>query len=164
MATDRRSRRPLAGDVRPATLVLVATLVVGAATATTAVPADRVAGNAPKRGGSAVFALEAETSGGYCLPDAILAASGIQVINAIYDTLVTLNSKGEYVPYLAKSVEPNADYTQWTITLREGIEFHNGEPLDAEAVKLNIDTYRGDNPNIRPGSTCSCSRTSRAST
>ena len=113
-------------------------------------PAERAAGKAPKTGGSAVFALEAETSGGYCLPDAILAASGIQVINAIYDTLVTLNSKGKYVPYLAKTVEPNPDYTEWTITLREGIEFHNGQPLDAEAVKLNIDTYRGDNPNIRP--------------
>jgi peptide/nickel transport system substrate-binding protein len=97
-----------------------------------------------------VFALEAETTGGYCLPDAILAASGIQVVNAIYDTLVTQNSKGEYVPYLAKSLEHNADYTQWTIELREGITFHNGEPLDAEAVKLNLDTYRGINPNITP--------------
>jgi peptide/nickel transport system substrate-binding protein len=148
MATDRRCRRPAMGVGRLAPLALVATLVAGAFTAIAA-PAG-AGGKAPKRGGSAVFALEAETSGGYCLPDAILAASGIQVINAIYDTLVTLNSKGEYVPYLAESIEHNPEYTQWTITLREGIQFHNGEPLDAEAVKLNIDTYRGDNPNIRP--------------
>jgi peptide/nickel transport system substrate-binding protein len=148
MATDRRCRRPATGVGRLAPLALVATLVAGAFTAIAA-PAG-AGGKAPKRGGSAVFALEAETSGGYCLPDAILAASGIQVINAIYDTLVTLNSKGEYVPYLAESIEHNPEYTQWTITLREGIQFHNGEPLDAEAVKLNIDTYRGDNPNIRP--------------
>jgi peptide/nickel transport system substrate-binding protein len=142
MATDRRFWRPAA-------LAAVVTLVAGTFTAIAA-PAGAGARTAPKRGGSAVFALEAETSGGYCLPDAILAASGIQVVNAIYDTLVTLNSKGEYVPYLAKSVEPNPDYTQWTISLRQGIEFHNGEPLDAEAVKLNIDTYRGINPSIRP--------------
>jgi peptide/nickel transport system substrate-binding protein len=104
----------------------------------------------PKSGGSVEFGLEAETSGGFCMPDATLAASGIQVATAIYDTLVTLNIKGEYVPYLAKSVEPNADYTQWTITLRPGVQFHDGTPFDAEALKLNLDTYRGKNPAIAP--------------
>jgi peptide/nickel transport system substrate-binding protein len=138
--------------VRVLALVVGATLAAGAVSAA-ATPAGARApeqGKAPKRGGSAVFALEAETSTGYCLPDATLAASGIQVVNAIYDTLVTLNAKGEYVPYLAKTVEHNADYTQWTFTLREGIKFQNGEPLDAAALKLNFDTYRGVNPNIRP--------------
>lgn len=110
--------------------------------------ADRAA--KPKQGGSATFGLEAETTGGFCLPDATLAASGIQVVAAIYDTLVTLNSKGEYVPYLAKSVTPNADYTQWTITLRPGVTFHDGTPFDAAALKLNLDTYRGQNPDIKP--------------
>jgi peptide/nickel transport system substrate-binding protein len=105
---------------------------------------------AQQRGGSIVWALEAETDpvNGYCLPRAQLAASGIQVVNAIYDTLTTLNSKGEYVPYLAKSVTPNADSTEWTIGLREGVTFHDGTPVDAEAIKLNIDTYRGANPNV----------------
>ncbi|MCJ7436680.1 MAG: ABC transporter substrate-binding protein [Acidimicrobiia bacterium] len=104
----------------------------------------------PKLGGSVEFGLEAETTGGFCLPDATLAASGLQVVSAIYDTLVTLNAKGEYVPYLAKSFEPNADSTQWTITLRPGVQFHDGTPFDAEALKLNLDTYRGANPVIVP--------------
>jgi peptide/nickel transport system substrate-binding protein len=50
----------------------------------------------------------------------------------------------EYVPYLAESIEPNDDYTQWTITVREGITFHDGTPLNAEAVKLNLDAFRGE--------------------
>ena len=67
---------------------------------------------------------------------------------AIYDTLTTINSKGQIVPFLAKSVTPDATFTHWTVQLRSGIQFQDGEPLDANAVKLNLDTYRGDNPNI----------------
>ena len=49
------------------------------------------------------------------------------------------------VPYLAKSVEPNADFTAWKITLRDGIKFHDGTPLDsADAVKRNFEAYRED--------------------
>ncbi len=105
--------------------------------------------DAPQRGGTAEFGLEAETTG-FCPPDSTFAASGLQVIGAIYDTLTVINSRGEYVPYLAKSVEPNADFSQWTITLRPGITFHDGTPLDAQTVKLNLDTYRGENPAISP--------------
>ena len=95
----------------------------------------------PKRGGSLVYGLEAETLGGWCPQSAQLAAGGIQVASAIYDTLTAPNDKGEYVPYLAKSVDHNADYTQWTIVLRDGIQFHNGEPFNADAVKMNLDGY-----------------------
>jgi peptide/nickel transport system substrate-binding protein len=150
MTADRRSLTMRPRRARTLALAAVLALAAGTLTAIAAPAGARAPTKGPKHGGSAVFALEAETTGGYCLPDAILAASGIQVVNAIYDTLVTLNSKGEYVPYLAKTIEHNADYTQWTFTLREGIKFHNGEPLDADALKLNIDTYRGVNPNIRP--------------
>jgi peptide/nickel transport system substrate-binding protein len=95
-----------------------------------------------KSGGTLNFGLEAETTN-YCLSSAQLAISGIQVVAAIYDTLTVPDGKGKAVPYLAKSVEPNADYTEWTIKLRDGVKFHDGTPLDAAAVKLNMDSWRG---------------------
>jgi peptide/nickel transport system substrate-binding protein len=101
----------------------------------------------PQRGGSVVYGLEAETGGGWCLPGAQLAAGGIQVAGAIYDTLTVPASDGEggveYVPYLAESVEHNETYDEWTIKVREGVTFHDGTPLTAEIVKQNLDAFRG---------------------
>jgi len=97
----------------------------------------------PVVGGEAVYALEAETDDGWCLVEAQLAIAGIQVARSIYDTLAAPDSEGNVVPFLAKTIEPNADATVWTITLREGIKFHDGTDLTAEVVKNNLDAYRG---------------------
>lgn len=102
----------------------------------------------PTPGGAVVYGVESDTGGGFCLPSGQLAISGVMVAQSIYDPLTWPNAEGEYVPYLAESVTPNADFTEWTITLRSGITFTDGTPLDAEAVKLNLDSYRGKNPNI----------------
>ncbi|HLM17810.1 MAG TPA: ABC transporter substrate-binding protein, partial [Acidimicrobiia bacterium] len=98
--------------------------------------------SSPKPGGSVVYGLEAETGGGWCPPSARLAISGIEVGAAIYDTLMVPNTKNEMVPYLAESVEPNAAFTEWKITLRDGITFHDGTPLNADALVQNFDSYR----------------------
>lgn len=130
---------------RPVLVSVVITVLVG-----TTLVASSAAASTPRApeapSGSVTFALEAETSGGFCLPQAQLAASGHQVRVAIYDSLTTINTKGDYVPYLAKSVEPNAAFDEWTISLREGVTFHDGTPVDAAAVALNLDTIRGKNP------------------
>ncbi|MET0895990.1 MAG: ABC transporter substrate-binding protein, partial [Acidimicrobiia bacterium] len=120
----------LALAVTTATALVVAT--AGAAPAATKV----------KPGGTITYGLESETGGGWCPRTARLAISGIEVAAAIYDTLTAPNTKGQIKPYLAKSVTPNTDYTQWTITLRNGITFHDGTPVDAAAVAANIDAYR----------------------
>ena len=96
----------------------------------------------PVEGGSITYGIESETTGGWCLPDARLAAAGTEVAQAIYDTLTVPNSRGQFVPYLAKALDHNRDSTQWTITLRGGISFHDGEPLDSAAVVQNLDAYR----------------------
>lgn len=132
---------------RSGLLVLTAIALVAALSVPFSVGAAGAA-KAPRQGGDVVWGLEAETTGGWCLPQAQLAPSGIIVVSAIYDTLVVLNAKGEYVPYLAESVLPNATFDQWTIKLRPGVKFQDGTALDADAVKLNLDTYRGLNPKV----------------
>ena len=60
------------------------------------------------------------------------------------EPLTTFAADGSVVPFLAESVEPNETFDRWTITVRPGITFHNGQPLDAAAVKANLDTYSVD--------------------
>jgi peptide/nickel transport system substrate-binding protein len=107
---------------------------------TTAAPEEE---GTPTPGGNLTYGLEAETNGGYCLQEAQLAIGGIQVARTIYDTLMAPTEDGDVEPFLAESVEPNEDYTQWTITLREGVTFHDGSPLDAQIVADNLNAYRG---------------------
>jgi peptide/nickel transport system substrate-binding protein len=104
----------------------------------------------PTPGGRVVYGQEAEVADGWCLPEAQLGIAGMMVVGAIYDTLTRPNAEGEYEPWLAESVEPNADYTQWTITLPDGITFHDGSELTAEVVKNNIDAWRGAYPTRNP--------------
>jgi peptide/nickel transport system substrate-binding protein len=137
--TAARGTLPRRGTRIAAIGVVVATttaLLVGSAA-----PAP-AASKTPKPGGEITYGLESETGGGWCPSTARLAISGIEVATAIYDTLMVPNSKAEMVPYLAKSVEPNADFTQWTITLRDGVNFHDGTPVDGAAVAQNIEAYR----------------------
>jgi peptide/nickel transport system substrate-binding protein len=96
----------------------------------------------PRAGGSVSYGLDAETSGGWCPRNAQLAAAGIIENDAIYEQLAYPDDKNQIVPYLAQSVTPSADYRTWTIKIRSGISFHDGEKLDAAAVKMNIDAVR----------------------
>jgi peptide/nickel transport system substrate-binding protein len=98
----------------------------------------------PTPGGTLTFALEAETTGGYCIPEAQLAAGGITVANAIYDPLMAFDSNLDPKPWLAESLTPNAQYTVFTAKLRPGIKFQDGELLNADALKLDMDVEIGD--------------------
>lgn len=60
------------------------------------------------------------------------------------ESLTTFAADGSVVPFLAESVEPNDALDRWTIRIRPGITFHNGEALNAEAVKANLDIYSVD--------------------
>lgn len=61
---------------------------------------------------------------------------------AVYDVLFIFNHEtGEYDPHLAESLEPNDDYTEWTLTLREGITYSDGTALDAQMVSDHMDRF-----------------------
>ncbi len=61
------------------------------------------------------------------------------VLLAIYDPLIRLNDRGEPTPGLAESWSYNADLTEFTMTLRKGVVFHDGAKLTADAVKRNLE-------------------------
>lgn len=70
------------------------------------------------------------------------AEQGGTELQAIYDKLVRFDpATGEFIPHMAESLEPNEDYSVWTLTLRDGVTFGNGDPVDAAAVKASMDRH-----------------------
>jgi oligopeptide transport system substrate-binding protein len=63
------------------------------------------------------------------------------VVHAVFTTLITYNESAKgFVPWVATSVpEPQNDGKKYVFTLRKGIKFTNGEPVDASAFKYEIE-------------------------
>jgi len=68
-----------------------------------------------------------------------LDAPTFTILDHMVETLLELTPKGEIVPRLAEKWEVSADATEFTLKLRKGIKFHDGSPLNAEAVKVTFD-------------------------
>ena len=64
------------------------------------------------------------------------------VFAALCDKLFDIDEKLNIVPQLATSYEWSADRKALTIKLRRGVTFHDGERLDAAAVKFNIERHK----------------------
>ena len=91
--------------------------------------------------------------GGSGLPVSLNAATdgnSLTVSYQILENLVAVEPGGtELQPGLATEWSSNEDGTVWTLTLREGVTFHDGTPFNAEAAKFNID--RWNDPNFEYG-------------
>ena len=91
-------------------------------------------------GGTLVFAGASDP----VVLDGALVSDGesIRAITQLFETLVFLKpGTTEPGPGLAESWEANDDGTIWTFKIREGVTFHDGETLDAEAVCFNFDRW-----------------------
>jgi peptide/nickel transport system substrate-binding protein len=62
----------------------------------------------------------------------------INATAAVYTGLTDIDYRGNVIPGIAESWEPNKELTSWVFRLRKGVLFHNGRDVDAEAVKLNL--------------------------
>ena len=66
------------------------------------------------------------------------ASGGIEVM-ALFDTLMEYDTQEQaYQPRVAESLESDAESLVWTMTLREGVTFGNGDPLTAQDVVDSI--------------------------
>ncbi|MBS0293751.1 MAG: ABC transporter substrate-binding protein [Proteobacteria bacterium] len=74
------------------------------------------------------------------------AASSIAEVTLynIYETLTKINADGSVSPLLAESWEVSPDLKTYTFRLRRGVQFQNGEPCNATAVKFSFDRAGGD--------------------
>ena len=61
------------------------------------------------------------------------------VLMAVYDALVRLDASGEPKPGLATAWRYNDNLTEFTLTLRKGVTFHDGAPFNAAAVARNFE-------------------------
>jgi peptide/nickel transport system substrate-binding protein len=62
---------------------------------------------------------------------------------AIHDALVKPMPGNQRTPSLAESWSESEDGLTYEFKLRQGVTFHNGDPLTAEDVKFSFDRYRG---------------------
>jgi peptide/nickel transport system substrate-binding protein len=91
-------------------------------------------------GGDLVFGTAADP----VVLDGALVSDGesLRAIDQIYETLVSLKpGTTELEPGLAASWEISDDGLEYTFTLQEDVVFHDGEPMNAEAVCFNFDRW-----------------------
>jgi peptide/nickel transport system substrate-binding protein len=76
--------------------------------------------------------------------DTAIIEDGIsqKITSQIYDTLAKYKgSTTEVEPALAEKWDTSADGKVWTLHLRKGVKFHDGEPFDAKAVVWNFERW-----------------------
>jgi peptide/nickel transport system substrate-binding protein len=71
---------------------------------------------------------------------AIMFSTDNLVFSSVYETLLRYDPDQDvYLPVLATDYSVDEEGTIWTFTIREGVKFHDGTDLNAEAVKFSID-------------------------
>jgi ABC-type transport system substrate-binding protein len=93
-----------------------------------------------KYGGEVVQAIDG-TIAGFCFSNA-LPGGPLGSSRTIYESLVERAANGKFIPHLAEKFAMSADAKEWTISLRPGIKYSNGEEFNAANVKLNLDFGR----------------------
>ncbi len=97
-------------------------------------------GGTPQAGGDLVYGIPGEPAG-FNLTAQACSQDCKLVARTFYDPLMALDENLDAVPFLAESVTPNDDFTEWTITLRDGVKFHDGTALTADVIEQNLTAY-----------------------
>lgn len=72
-------------------------------------------------------------------PDHMTAAGTKEVLFNVFEGLVKPTSEGEIVPAVASEVQKSPDGLTYTFTLRQGVKFHNGDPVEMQDVIFSIE-------------------------
>lgn len=100
-------------------------------------------GDAPVRGGTVRGAVVGPITSLDPLTSQLGSGDGMSY-EALYNALVAVTLTGEIAPELASEWTVSEDGLTYTFTLVEGVTFHDGNVLDAEAIKWNIERYMAE--------------------
>jgi peptide/nickel transport system substrate-binding protein len=65
------------------------------------------------------------------------------ILYALHDAMVRPSPGNPMAPSLAESWSATPDGLAYEFVLRQGVKFHNGDPVTAEDVKFSLERYRG---------------------
>lgn len=117
-------------------LVLMATLVAGCVAADQEAEEEKAVGG----GGTIIRAMTSEPA--QIDPQGTPSSGLSLVMPYIFDTLVVRDVDNSVHPLLAESWEVSDDGKSVTLKLKEGVTFHDGTPLDAEAVRYTFERFK----------------------
>ncbi|HLS14436.1 MAG TPA: ABC transporter substrate-binding protein [Beutenbergiaceae bacterium] len=120
---------------RPAALLASAAVVALVAACSSG---DAQTSDEPQTGGTLVYAtgdaeptcLDPHVGGNY--PQGLISTQFLE-------PMVGRDADGQIVPWLATDWEVSEDGLTWDFTLAEDVTFTDGTPLDAEAIKVNVE-------------------------
>lgn len=146
----RQAKRLSDGEINRRRFVMSA-LSAGVTMPTALSLASKAEAQVPKRGGMLRMAL-AEGSATDSLDPTTAANSFTRTLaQAFGNTLAEIGPDGGITGVLAETFEPSSDFRHWALTLRQGVTFHDGADLDAQALKANLTRWRdaGLMPDLR---------------
>lgn len=90
-----------------------------------------------------VFTLPVDPVGGWD-PYAGSQSGNMSLVPLLCESLFELNERFEPQPVLAKSAEVSEDGLVWTLTLRDGVTFSNGQVFNAAMAAQAVKAARGE--------------------
>jgi peptide/nickel transport system substrate-binding protein len=99
----------------------------------------------PKKGGSLRMASNLHGPDDQLDPTLFTSTIDYTRGRATYNSLIQLANDLTPQPELAETFESNADATEWTFKIREGVTFHDGKKLTADDVVYTMKRHQGEN-------------------
>lgn len=75
-------------------------------------------------------------------PGVAILAKAYTIFELVYDSMYDLNLDGSFTLSLAESVSTSDDGKVWTYKIRDGVKWHDGQPLTAEDVAWTYNLYK----------------------
>ncbi|WP_157156875.1 ABC transporter substrate-binding protein [Diaminobutyricimonas sp. LJ205] len=126
---------------KAAALVVGASLVLAGCAASA--PAENTGNTEAPRGGTLTIGAVQDVASWD--PGQAHVGHLLQPYQAPYDTLILREPDGKLSPMLATEWEYNEDSTALTVDLRTDVTFSDGAEFNAEAVKANLEHFKGAN-------------------